>query len=177
MMKQFFFKKNKKGTVAAEFILFFLLFLLMFGIFIFFLTYFFITFTDQLQLTGTCTTGVCNETLQDFIKSFYLWDKGIFLFVMASIIGVAWASLRANTRSIMFLFLFVESALLGYVGYFFSSFYGTFVSQPEFLAIQLIFPVTIVLLTNSHWISLALMIIASFSFFTRQSEGGIQTLR
>ena len=74
MMKQYFCK-NKRATAAASFIIVFMLFLLVFGIFIFFLTYFFVTFVDELQLQNVCVAGECGETLQKFVESFSSENK------------------------------------------------------------------------------------------------------
>jgi len=169
MMKQSFFK-GKKGTAAFFVIIELLILLLAFGIIILFLTFFFNTFIDQFQLAGACTTGSCASTIAKFQKAFTYWDTGTFLLVIGAIIGIGYGSLKIASKSIMYLLFLIESAILGLVSYYFSFLYVTYVTFEVFQTTALLFPKTIVLLSNLHWIALIMMSVATLTYFKRDNE-------
>jgi len=169
MMKRSFIK-NKRGTTAFFVILEILILLLVFGLIILFLTFFLNLFFDQYQLAGECTTGICAQTIERFKTAFGLFDTGAFLLVIGGIIGVGWGSFRVSSRKIMYLLFIIESVILGFISYYFSFVYVTYITFDQFALTTALFPKTIPLLSNMHWIAFIMMIVATITYFRRDND-------
>jgi len=117
---------------------------------------------------------ILQESEQKFIDAYAVFDN-LFVFIMISLlIGIGITSYKLATSKVFFLISFILAGLYGMVAYFFSYMFGQIASQPILSTVTLIFPNTILVCTNLHWVSLAMIIISSITLYAKR-DGGVDT--
>ena len=117
---------------------------------------------------------ILQESEQKFIDAYGVFDN-LFVFIMiALLIGIGITSYKLATSKVFFLISFILAGLYGMVAYFFSYMFGQIASQPILSTVALIFPNTILVCTNLHWVSLAMIIISSITLYAKR-DGGVDT--
>ena len=118
--------------------------------------------------------AILQESEQKFIDAYGVFDN-LFVFIMiALLIGIGITSYKLATSKVFFLISFILAGLYGMVAYFFSYMFGQIASQPILSTVTLIFPNTILVCTNLHWVSLAMIIISSITLYAKR-DGGVDT--
>jgi hypothetical protein len=120
------------------------------------------------------TLVILQESEQKFIDAYAVFDN-LFVFIMiALLIGIGITSYKLATSKVFFLISFILAGLYGMVAFFFSYMFGQIASQPILSTVTLIFPNTILVCTNLHWVSLAMIIISSITLYAKR-DGGVDT--
>lgn len=121
-------------------------------------------------------SSIANPTIHaaaaNFKNVYYLFDKIIFLVAIVFIIGIAVTSYKLAARPVFFVVTFISAAFYGFLSYIFSYIFSQFATQSAFDSIRSMFPVTIILLTNLHWIALTLIIVGAIALFAKRPTSG-----
>lgn len=161
--------KNKKGQ-SAESLFSVIIFLVFFGflsIFGYFLmTQYIVGFTD-----AGFYTGVLQESGDKFLFGIGLIDKIMVLVLIVLIIGVGFTNFKVAATPVGFVVTFLMSGLYGLISFFFNFMFAELVSNSLFTSTLLVFPVTILICTNLHWIMLVNIIVASITLYAKKPKG------
>jgi len=104
-----------------------------------------------------------------------LFDKIAALFMVVFIIGIGVTSFRLATSQVFFLVSFVMAAFYGLASYYFNYIFAQIIGQSVFLSITAIFPVTILICTNLHWVALAMVVVGSITLYAKKERGQFLT--
>lgn len=122
-------------------------------------------YTGQIKITG-----------DQFQAALLFHDFVIILMAVALIIGLAATSFKLNTRPIFFVLSIFMATFLGFVSYFFNFIFIQIVSESAFDTVRVLFPFTMILATNLHWVALTCFVIGSISLYAKppgSGEGGL----
>ena len=166
------FRSSKKGQATNYFAV--IIFLFVFG-FLSIVGYVFLSnFITQFAASGFYT-GAAQTTGQNFLSGILLFDKIIVLVMAVLIVGVAFTTFRLASAPIFFLITLVLGAVYGLVSYYFNFLFAQMVSQPIFLTATGLFPITIIILTNLHWVMLVMIVIGSITLYGKREKGQFLT--
>lgn len=124
------------------------------------------------------TSSLYNSDMATSIKffkaSYYWWDYITLFLMVFFIIGVAITSYRLKARPIGFIISFIVAPFYGFISYFFNYYFIQLVSPTQIQAVQIYFPITMIICTNLHWIALITVIVgAIFAYnYNTESQGG-----
>lgn len=125
---------------------------------------------DAWDTTGYIPTESA-QLREDFLGAIHMMDYMIVLIMIALIIGVALTTYRLAAAPVFFIVTFLLAAMMGFVSYFFNYAYSQFISQSVFDAVRGTFPLTTLICTNFHWISLAALIVGSITLYAKRETG------
>jgi len=162
-------KLTKKGQSASD-IYTGVVFLFVFGLLSLIGALISITLIQNMQIVLIDDTDI-QIVGNKFIAVFNIFDYITVFMLFALIIGIAVTSYRLATSRVFFLVTFVLAALYGLVAYFFSYIFGQIVSQTVFLTTTLIFPNTLLICSNLHWVSFGMIIIGSITLYAKREQG------
>jgi len=162
------FIKNKKGQgnvyIAVP------LFLMTYGLL--FIICYLVLNTFVTTLAGTSFyTAEMNEAAQKFLSALQFLDFAMVIMTVVLIVGIGITTYRLATPSLFFIINLIAGAFYGFIAYFFSFIFISFISNPMLTAVTLYFPRTILLCTNLHWIALVCLIVGSITLFGKKARG------
>ena len=119
--------------------------------------------------------GQIAVTGNQFYNAILMHDVIVVIFMAVLIIGVGLTSFRLNTAPAFFILSIIAAAFMGLVSYFFNYLFSQIVSNSVFDTVRALFPNTILICTNLHWIALAALVIGSVTLYAKrpsvQGEG------
>lgn len=115
--------------------------------------------------------GDIKEAGDSFLAGLSVLDYITVILLMVFIVGIGVTTYRLNTPPIFFIVMFVLSAGMGFISYFFSYFFQNFASQSALTAANYFFPRTIIICTNLHWVALVAIVIGSITLFGKKEKG------
>jgi len=118
-----------------------------------------------------------NTPVMDDVSAKFLWGFGLFdsvaiIILLAVIGGVAYSSFKVATHPIFFVITFVLAPFLAFMAYMLSYVFSQIVSNPAFNSVVLVFPRSILIGTNLHWVMLACIVVGSVAMFGKKSDRG-----
>jgi len=159
---------SKKGQVQNYIAV--IIVLLMFGITSLIGTLIFLEMKTAFQ-DGGLYEGDIEETGEAFLSSLQAYDHILVVILVFLIIGVGISSYRLNVSPVYFIFSLIMIFFLGFVSYFFNFLFQQIVSQSVFNTVTLLFPRTISICTNFHWVALVTFIIGSITLWLNIQNG------
>lgn len=167
-------KINKKALSPRDFTTS-IIFLFGFGIFIIFLTYIATQIITGFMIEFPTETSI--QTIgQQFIDSYKLYDNIMVFLVFFLIIIIGITSYKLNTIKAFFVISFFLAGFYGLIAYLFSYIFGQIISDPLLLTASVLFPNTILICTNLHWISLAMIIVSTLMLYAKRDSDNLNTL-
>lgn len=130
--------------------------------------------TEQIFDAWDTTGYIPAESAQlrgNFLGAINMMDYAMVLVMVALLIGVALTSYRLATAPVFFIVTFFMASILGFISYFFNYAFSQFITQSVFDSVRGTFPLTILICTNAHWISLAALIIGSITLYAKREQG------
>ena len=127
-------------------------------------------FIYQFSLTDFYSDEVASVGAS-FLSNIAMLDYVIVLFVVLLIIGLGITSYKLATAPVFFVVMFISAAFEGAVAYFFNYLFSQIISDAAFLSATAIFPRTILICTNLHWIALVSIIVASVTLYGKKEKG------
>lgn len=125
--------------------------------------------------TAFTDAGLYNGTLQEtgdkFVAVYSVFDWVILLVMVTLIIGVGLTSFKLAAAPAFFIISVILSAFYGFVSYFFSFVFQEIVSNAVFAGTLAVFPRTIMICTNLHWVALITFVIGSITLFAKREKG------
>jgi len=115
--------------------------------------------------------AVQDEVITKFLNALAYFDyiMVVLLLVLIAMSALTSYLLAADRR--WFIVSFVSAIFFGFVSYYFNFIFAEFASQPIFTATLLVFPRTIMICTNLHWVVLAMFVIGSIALYGKKTQG------
>ena len=134
----------------------------------------FATLIYQNLLAGLVTAGVGAEAIavgNTFLGVLQFYDLIMVFLLVALLIGVGITSFKLNTAPIFFVVTLFMGAITAAVSYFFNYIFFQIVSHTAFTTVVALFPKTILICTNLHWVALVAIIIGSITLYAKKEQG------
>ena len=161
-------KLNKNGQ--ARNYLAVVMFLVGFGLISIIALLIYNSFIDGFTTAGMYT-GVVASTGNSFLTALQFFDYIIVLIMIVLIIGVGVTSYKLNTAPVFFIVTLFMGALTGFVSYFMNYIFVQIVSNEAFSSVITMFPRTILICTNLHWVALACILVGSITLYAKKEKG------
>lgn len=107
-----------------------------------------------------------SEAITNILDLYKIYDYVAFTLSIIFIIGIGFTSYNIRAKPMYYIITFVTAAFYGFVAYVLSYMFSIFASNLVFVVILHIFPLTILLLTNLHWIALAMILIGAITLYS-----------
>lgn len=147
-----------------------ILFLLIFGFVNMFAYVVWIEFVSGLTASGF-NTGVTSITVDAFTRGFQAFDYVIILLMVVFGIGIGLTSFKIATSATFFIITLIMGIFWGFIAYFFNYVFIQLISPAVFATAWGVFPRTMLLCTNLHWIALLYIIIGSLTLYAKREQG------
>ena len=126
-------------------------------------------------ITQVSTTGLYNGQAvvagDGFVKGLQSFDYTIVLLAVIFIIGIAITSFRIAANRAFFIVTVVMGIFWCFISYIFNYIFAQYVGQAVFAVVLGVFPRTMLLLTNLHWLCLIMVIVGSISLYAKRPRG------
>lgn len=117
-------------------------------------------------------TGVIETTGNSFLSALRLYDSILVLLMVVLIIGVGITSFKLNTAPRFFIVTLIMASFMGFVAYFFSFLFKEMVSDSAFATAYALFPNSILVCTNLHWVALVALVVGSITLYAKREQPG-----
>lgn len=117
------------------------------------------------------TTATIEATMNHFTTAFAILDYLIVFFMIILIIGIGLTSYKLPTRTAFFIVTLIQAVFWGFISYFFNYIFIQMVSPAIFATTIGVFPRTLVLCTNLHWIMLVMIVVGSITLYGKKEKG------
>ena len=121
--------------------------------------------------TGGFYVGQVQITADNFTRGFAAADYVIILLAVIFIIGIGLTSFRIATSTSFFIISVILGIFWGFISYFFNYIFIQMVSQDVFSVAIGVFPRTMILCTNLHWIMLLEFFVGSIALYAKKEKG------
>lgn len=159
---------SKKGQFSNYMAV--LIFLLVFG-FVTIFSYVFMSVQKTAYENAGLYTGPLASTGENFLRGLASFDFVIILVMVILIIGVIITSFKLATAPIFFIITLVMGPVFAFIAYFFSYVFQQMVSPAIFSNAVAVFPNTLIICTNLHWVGMVLMIVGSIALYAKRPQG------
>jgi len=159
---------SKKGQIESRMAV--ISFLFAFGFLSIFGWFLLDQFVYQFSLTSFYSSEV-EYVGTTFLSNIAMLDYVIVIFVVLLIIGIGITSFKLATAPVFFVVMFISAAFEGAVAYFFNYLFSQLISDVAFLSATRIFPRTILICTNLHWVALASIIVGAITLYGKKEKG------
>lgn len=121
--------------------------------------------------TGGFYVGEVAVTMDNFTRGFMAADYVIVLLMVIMIIGIGLTSYKLSTSGAFFIITIIMGLFWGFVSYIFNYVFILMVSPEVFSTAIGVFPRTMALCTNLHWIALACIVVGSITLYAKKEKG------
>jgi hypothetical protein len=157
-------KKAQGGNYLAV-----VIFLLVFGFFNILGYTIWLQFVTAITSTGY-NTGMVTTAIEGWTNGFRAFDYVIVLLMAVMIIGIGILSYQIKTKTAFFIVSFIIGIFWGFVSYFFNYVFIQLVSPGIFSTAIGVFPKTMLICTNLHWIMLIEFVVGSITLYGKKEE-------
>jgi len=140
-----------------------------FGIIILFAYIFLSNFISRITATSLSSAQMV-QTGNDFLGTILLFDKLVVFIMVAGIIGVGYLGFRTIKPRVFFIFTIFGAVFMGLVSYIFNYTFAQYATNAAITVAAAFFPLTIIVCTNLHWVSLAGIVIGSLTMYAKKDE-------
>ncbi len=113
-------------------------------------------------------TAQAQKVMDDFEKPYHILDQILMAFVIGLIIGIGYTSYRLSAIPAFYVVTIVLGIIYCFFGYIFSYIFIQFISNPSLLSITKLFPLTIMICTNLHWLGLGLIVVGAITLYGKK---------
>jgi len=117
------------------------------------------------------TDGDCERTGVNFLRFYTLYNYYIVIFMVTGIIAIGLTSFKLAADTAFFILSFILAPVLGFISYLFNFVFAQVVSNVAYDTVRGIFPRTILICTNLHWVALVAFAVGSITLFAKKREG------
>lgn len=118
-------------------------------------------------------TASHQKAIAGFNFAISMFDGLIFFSSLMFIVGVIFFALKVPEDSVFFIVLFVIAPFMGIFAYFFSYLGQQIIGDVAFNTISLYFPLSILILSNFHWLALLMLVVGGVAkYYKRQNQAG-----
>lgn len=116
-------------------------------------------------------TGQLAATGNRFLAGIALLDYLILFLAVILVIAVGVTTFKLAASPIFFVVTLIMGFFMGFVSYFFNYIFAQLVSDAAFTATLLVFPRTVFLCTNLHWLALITIAVGSITLYAKKERG------
>ena len=109
-----------------------------------------------------------------FRSAILIFDYIIVFIMIAMLLGIGYLNYRINSKPVFFILNIVMLPFVGFISYFFNHLFISLVSDDVFSSILGLFPYTLKICTNLHWIAIISFAIGSIALYGKGETGGDQ---
>jgi len=168
------FNKNKRGNSEIRMIAVGISVLFGFGFFAIFGYLILNTYITEFTTAGYYT-GVTKTVGDSYLFALSLFDYFIVLVMFILIIGTTYASFKLTRPRIFFVLTFIMAFIIAFISYIFNFVFFSIITNPVIIGITTVFPKTIIICTNLHWIALVMIVLSSIAVYGKRDEPQIIT--
>jgi len=121
------------------------------------------------------SAGIYNGTLEEtgdkFVAVYGVYDVITVLIMVILGIGIGLTSFRLASAPAFFIVSIILGSFYAFVSYFFSFLFQEIVSNAVLASVLSIFPRTIMVCTNLHWVGLLYFAIGSITLYAKKEKG------
>lgn len=128
------------------------------------------SFMSQMATTSVWDASMALASSK-FLGAIALLDYIMVLFTIVLILGIGITSYRLASPAIFMLINLITGCFYGFIAYFFSYIFQQFVGNSFFTATLAVFPRTVLLCSNLHWIALAGLVVGSITLYAKKPQG------
>ena len=128
-------------------------------------------FITEFQATSQWDASTMTIIVNGVTLAYTTIDKAMALILVAFVIGIAVTSFRLASAPIFFFITFFMAAFYGFGAYIMSYTFQEIIGNTAFNTVRSIFPITILIGTNLHWVALANIVIGSLALFAKKPKG------
>jgi len=126
-------------------------------------------------ITSIAATGLYDANAQavaaGFLNGIQAYDYLIIFLAIIFVVGIGMTSFFIATSRIFFLITLILGIFWAFVAYFFSYIFAQLVEPAVFAVAKGVFPRTLLLLTNLHWLALLFIIVGSLTLYAKRERG------
>ena len=145
-------------------------FLLVFGFFNILGYTVWVYFVQALTTSGF-NKGAVAATIAAWTGGFQAFDYVAVLLMAIFIIGIGLTSFKIATSPAFFIITIIMGIFWGFISYFFNYVFIQLVSPAVFATAKGVFPRTLLLCTNLHWVMLASIVVGSITLYAKREKG------
>jgi len=164
--------RNKRGQGKSYIAVVFLI--LFFGFISIFTYTVWQYFVDAITTSGF-NTGPVTATIASWNIAFQALDYLIVFLMFMLIIGIGITSFKLPTKNAFFIVTLIMAPFWAFISYFFNNLFIQLVSPEVFNATIGVFPRTMILCTNLHWIMIVIIIVGSITLYGKEEKGQFLT--
>lgn len=120
---------------------------------------------------GGFYVGQVKITMDTFSNAFLFNDYLVVLLLVFLVIGIGLTSYKLATRTAFFILTLILGVFWGFISYFFNYVFIMMVSPDIFSTAVGLFPRTMIVCTNLHWVMLIYIIVGSLTLYGKKEEG------
>ena len=143
-----------------------------FGVILLFIALIAYLVAEQILIAFPTVDGL-SEIVNQILGIYKIYDYVAVALSVIFIISIGYTSYRIRARPIFYIITFVTAAFYGFIAYVLSYMFTIFASDANFVVILYLFPLTILLLTNLHWVAIAMILIAAIALYSSGSNEDI----
>lgn len=162
---------NKKSQSAVNIFLP-IISLFFFGVVLIFSGFFAYSIASTILSTFPTVSGLATA-INGVLAIYSFLDYAVLILSVFFIILIGYTSYRLKSYPMYYLLTFFTSAFYGFIAYVLSYIFSQYASNAIFVTILYMFPLTILLLTNLHWIALAMIIVGAITFYSGDQQNEI----
>jgi len=126
-------------------------------------------------LTSIAATGLYDNNSQavatGFLTAIQAYDYLIIFLAIIFVVSIGLTSFFIATSRIFFLITVVLGIFWAFVAYFFNYIFAQLVEPAIFAVAKGVFPRTLLLLSNLHWLALLFIIVGSLTLYAKRERG------
>lgn len=159
---------SKKGSITDAITVMVVLFVI--GLTTVLMWFVFDTFRDALAGTPIYTEDM-ERAANSFDNVLRLFDYVLVIILLVIIAAQAFLNYKVAAEPSGFAAVFLLAAAVGLVGLFFSFVYASITREAVLVTAAGMFPSTLVILTNLHWVGLLSLLIGSITLYAKRRQG------
>ena len=163
------FIANKKANIIASIILP-LAFLLTFAIITILSYVIYDAMTVEMNNAGILSTPDAQTAKAGFDRGMNMWDKIMLMLVAVIIGGMVVSSFKVATSPIFWIVTFIMVPFIGMASLAFNVIGSQFAQQTAVASVLNHFPLTLIIITNFHWIALVLLIAGAITLYAKKEK-------
>ena len=144
--------------------------LLIFGFFNLLWYAIFFQFTTSLTTAGFYT-GQAKVVGDNFLLGLQTFDWLTVFLLIGMLIALAISSFRIASAPVFFVITIIVGIFWGFISYFFNYVFIQMISADMLTAYWGLFPRTLLICTNLHWVALAAILIGTISLYAKKEKG------
>lgn len=159
---------NKRGQIRNYIGI--IVLLLLFGMSLLFAYKFLSDFNTSFYSSGLSSTLI-EETGNNYLGVIQFFDYVFGVIAFLFVVSVGLASFKLASAPVFFILNFAMSALLGFIAYMFSYIFTEYATNSAFTSVVSNFPITLLVGTNLHWLSLFILFVGSITLYSKTGKG------